>query len=521
MKQSKRKWISKYRNQLVMGATLLTAALAVIGSLQYYGTDLYAKHAAPGRLWSAVLQSTLKMFVFSPTAYAGTATPLCYEIAKWMAPLCTGYWVFSALEILLRHRVELIVRRIEKRHQIAVIGYHEDSRLYVSHLAEKSNAFAPVLMSDTPISQEEKLKLERMRILVSEMPLLAGSGPEEHEDFLWYLTKRYEEIVLFYEDATLNFVIFSRILNYMKKNLKSEGPVLCAVRCESRTMEKVISDFYDRERGNGNLRLRLFHLPGMAARELLEREPLYANCLAWAKLRVEEERKKRGELSPREIMEQIPNPHLLIAGFGRYGQAVLHEALLTGTLSCYSTVKGYEKFRVTILDRDGARVREQIESRYPRIDTMCQIQYLDTGLESARVERELGELPKPTYVVVNFSDQTTGIGAVEKLVRCLFSDGCARQEGIAFSACPIPAVVAVRMADSGDALRYWAGRWSEDTETLCRVVSYGLKKEILTRKNLVWRKRKPLLSTVLMKLSAAVWMGSRRAACPRRSCGGS
>ena len=81
-----------------MAFTAVTFGIALIGSVEYYTQARYAGEVVYERLPSTILFSVIKLYAFSPTVSTGVPTPLCYEAAKWLAPLCTAYWLLRALE---------------------------------------------------------------------------------------------------------------------------------------------------------------------------------------------------------------------------------------------------------------------------------------------------------------------------------------------------------------------------------------------------------------------------------------
>ena len=190
------------------------------------------------------------------------------------------------------------------------------------------------------------------------------------------------------------------------------------------------------------------------------------------------------EKSPgaREIMEQIPNPHLLIAGFGRFGQAVFEEALLSGTLSFCSRVEGYERLRITIIDRQAEKCCEMVESRYPRIHKICQVEYISASIDSVQVERKLRMLPPVTYAAVCFSDQATGVEAAEKL-RWYFTAGSGKEEEETEFPKRIP--IAVRMQSNGSVLRFLMQQEERGGAGRGVLLDFGSGKRILNRSGVI------------------------------------
>ena len=89
---------------------------------------------------------------------------------------------------------------------------------------------------------------------------------------------------------------------------------------------------------------------------------------------------------------------------------------------------------------------ELIQSRYPRIDKICQVEYIAASMDSIQVERGLRRLPPVTYGAVCFQDQTTAVEATEKLRWYLSLYGGLEDGNLKFPA-RIP--IAVRLQSGG------------------------------------------------------------------------
>lgn len=478
----------KFKNRISLIGTAALIILSAIGSYQYY--TQYVDTIVYDRLWSTVLYSTVKLYAFSPTVSAGAETPLCYEIAKWAAPLCTAYWIFRALETLLRHRLELFSRHFRKHKQILVFGYNDESAAYIRNLAaenvqnhlEKKDEYQIMLVTEQTLDQELRLQLERNHILIWQINLLDDVNTSAERNFINRWLKKCSEIALFYQDSTLNFVILRKLMlsgpavSSQKTAAVEPQNRICSLRCEDSVMKKIITDFYDEFEGPKPFELSIFNMPEIAADDLFRKVPLHGNCLSWTS------HKTAGKnLSANQVMEQIPNPHLLIAGFGRYGQAVLKEALLMGTLSNNSQVKGFEKLSVTIIDNRLRACKDMIESNYPRIQKICNLEYIDAEIGNPVIEQRLRQLTPVTYAAICFSEQAVNIRALEKL--CRFFRITAHSGG-ANEYFPEKIPIAVRMKYNGTMLQYWAEHDNLKSSSVYEIHDFGTESKILTHQNI-------------------------------------
>lgn len=462
LKQPQKRW-----GMIVTAAVFI---LAFVGSYQYYSDACNAGAVVPERLWSAVLYSTVKLYAFSATVDPGAATPVCYEIAKWTAPLCTAYWIFQLAESLFRHRIGVLKRALGRKKEIFVFGYNEKSELFMQNLVrDKGRERRIILVTDQLLEKEQRLALERRGVLTYRIGSFAGREPEDLRMLERLRPERAEELALLGQDAAWNFTVFTRLLELASQEKKTgtwsrlAGKIVCAVWCEDRVMKKVITDVYDEFEGPKPFNLRVFSMAEMAADDLMERLPLFQNCLEWA------EKHTRG--GAETIFQRIPLPHVLIAGFGKYGQAVLERAVLTGNLSDRSEVKDYEKLRITIMDRDIQRCRELVSERYPGLRHICRVEYIEGDMRSEQSLKRLLELPRVTYLAVCTSDQMVSIGALERLGRRIAAQN--PDGGLT----GLKTALAVRMKKDSAVVEFCLG---ERKGIFSEAVSFGTELSLLT-----------------------------------------
>lgn len=469
------KFFEKYKNPISLGFTAVVTFLAISGSYQYY--TQYVEGVSSDRLWSAVLFSAAKLYAFSPTVNAGAATPVFYEIAKWTAPLCTAYWLFRMLDALLRHRLEILTRIFRCQKQIMVFGHNRESEAFLYNLLQEDNTNRRRLMlvTENPPEQEQRLSLEKKHILVWHKNLLDDDNGNAEKKWMQKWLGRCDEIILFYEDATVNFILLRKLMEIPPQKPGDRKARLCSLRCEDKSMKRIITDYYDEYTGGKLFDLNLFSMPEIAAAALFREEPMYRNCLDQAAGQL-----NAGVLQADKILELLPNPHLLIAGFGRYGQAVMEEALLMGRISCHSQVKNYEMLRITIIDSNPDRCRDIISARYPRADKLCRIHYIACEIESTAVEQRLNQLPPVTYAAICFSNQSASIHALEKLCRYFRISRRLREEEYCFTG-DVP--VAVRMKINGSIIRYLTVQERNGGQPGYILRDFGTEKRILTHRN--------------------------------------
>lgn len=506
VKAFRKKWESfwnHYGMSISYSLTILTVILSIIGSYQYYTS--YVSNVVPERLWSSVAYSTLKLYLFSPTVGTGAATPLCYEIAKWLAPLCTAYWVFKALESLVWHGIGVLKRGISSKKQTIIFGYNENSLTLIDNIyhenlenADPKKDVLMILVTEQTLGKEELLKLERKDVIVYQMNFLDDNSLKMMDDFKKLKLWKADEVILLYDDATLNFTIFTQLIKLIHDSrLKHwrrdmEGSITCAFQCKDSAVKKVVTSYYGEPKliGDSSLsmqknepdakstpvfnpfNLKVFSLPDLAVEQALSNTPIYENCLP-APLKSQ----TKNNLDFNAYMKQIRNPHLLIAGFGSYGQAFFEKALLMGTLSDRSQVDGYTKLRITIIDTKAEHYKNIIYARYPRLDKICTVEFLNLDVCGKNLEEKLDLLPMFTYAAVCFGSQTTSILTMMQLAKYSFIRSKGRK---------IPIVT--RMETDGAMVQYIHGMTSTREEQIKNyeyVVPFGARKQLLTRECLI------------------------------------
>lgn len=462
--------------------TVLVLLLAFIGSYQYYNDPLYVGTVVPDRLWSSVLYSAMKLYAFSSTVGPGKNTPLTYEIAMWLAPLCTAYWIFQILESLFRHQICIVHRVFSSKKQIIVFGYNEKSSIFLQNLiTSQKKRRCITLISKNELARDTRLMLERNHVLIYQMDLLEDSDFLLKQDFDQLHLENAAEVVLFYEDATRNFALLNKLLALVEREGPSstwrrlEGSIYCSVFCEDRIMRKIITDYYDGVQSPKPFDIHLFAMAEIAADALVQAHPFYENCLSWSRQQAAANGKDINEL-----LEHTPQPHVLIVGFGSYGQAVFEKALLTGILSDRSKIPGYEQLRITILDENIQQCQNILETQYPGIHNICRVSCIEGDAGSIRVIRELAKLPSITYAVICLSGQTCGINILERLQSCL----CA-QESSARSLSPrfdVPIAIRMKTDDAVIRCRYQS---KSGAAPGIRITSFGTDRELLTYEHVV------------------------------------
>ena len=340
------KFFEKYKNPISLGFTAVVTFLAISGSYQYY--TQYVEGVSSDRLWSAVLFSAAKLYAFSPTVNAGAATPVFYEIAKWTAPLCTAYWLFRMLDALLRHRLEILTRIFRCQKQIMVFGHNRESEAFLYNLLQEDNTNRRRLMlvTENPPEQEQRLSLEKKHILVWHKNLLDDDNGNAEKKWMQKWLGRCDEIILFYEDATVNFILLRKLMEIPPQKPGDRKARLCSLRCEDKSMKRIITDYYDEYTGGKLFDLNLFSMPSEEMRHIPgigQVKAAQLKCIAELASRIAKASRFRnvklnepGSIAAyyMETLRHQPKEQLLLAMFDSKSVLLGDAVISIGTVNC-------------------------------------------------------------------------------------------------------------------------------------------------------------------------------------------
>jgi hypothetical protein len=97
--------------------------------------------------------------------------------------------------------------------------------------------------------------------------------------------------------------------------------------------------------------------------------------------------------------------HLVILGFGHMGESIAVQALKVGH---FNNPQG---LRITVLDREAAKLREIFQARYPQAEKVAPVEFRECELDGAMVCRQLEATPKDEIlnVAVCLDDDSTSL----------------------------------------------------------------------------------------------------------------
>lgn len=436
-----------YKTKAIIGINLITIALGIVGSYQYYSNTIKGS-----KLISVTLFSALKLYLFSPTIGIEASTSIYYEIAKWMAPFCTALGILKLLEFILRQNIwELFHLFINVNY---VFGFNDNSMLLIRNLKKNNKKVA--LVTDKPLAIEQKLELSRIGVATYEMNIINGSKTEIKYNLRKLRLGRASSIVAFYEDDIINFSLLMNIMNYIRdiKNFKKgkEEAIICSIKCDDNTIYELITQYYkDELERNDNasvINLKMFSIAQLAAYKLFDDINIYKNNMDLVK------NKKNREI------EDLGRVNLIIAGLGSFGEEVLYQAMCLGILNPSS------KMSVTIFDRD-ANKESLLRAKYTKLDKICDINFIKVDVRSDTFIKILDNFHgdnEPTFIAVCFKDHTLSLSTSLVMIK-RFKE----------------VTVATRIKIDSNVIRYI----NDNNDLYKNIYPFGIEKDIITEKTII------------------------------------
>lgn len=401
--------------RLLLAAVIF--ALSFVGSFQYYTG--YYKGTFPSlfRQAVAIMNSTLSLFLANPTVSIGEATPWAYEAARFLAPLLTTYCVYKLIQETLLRYAGSLRHLFDRSNEMIIFGHNRTSDEFIDKLTEANRNAMPadrrnlVLVSSAPVESEERLKYEKLGVYIRTIDLFITEtegdlqrakrqNALERMDFA-----KTKEVVFMEEDETVNFALFGDFLELIREEKPARGRIRCSVYAENKTIRQAVSDLFDSyiREGHDDVSLVLFSISELEVLNMLEKCRFHEPVFEVLKDRAEKENVR---------ISDIPDTHVLIAGLGSCGMAVLEKALQTGVLK--NIEEGRKNLTVTIIDRDES-VKKKVHSRFPMAAEICDLHFITQNIEREGVEAQLDRYPQITYAAVCFSDQTGGWLMLDRL----------------------------------------------------------------------------------------------------------
>ena len=477
-------WRERNTEELRLMLAVFVFLCAFIGSIQYY-TKFYDGDLTGIRLCIAVIHSTLALFVANPTVDIGEATPLTYELARFLAPLLTSYCIYKVIQETFLRYVGTLRYMFERSNEIVIFGKNVRSMELIDSIAIDNKKLSSmkkrsiVLVTKTPVEDEERLELEKKGAFIMTIDFYTKEpdGERQRAKRMNLLDKmnfeKTREIVFMDDDETYNFALFGDLLDLSDQWPEGTPYIQCSVFAENKGIRQSISNLFDRyvKAGKAGIGLNLLGVSEAEVLDMMEEHPFYEPNLKVLQ--------KKAEEKPVGIQD-VPDVHLVIAGLGTCGLMVLEKALQTAALK--NPTEKNKGLWVTVIDRDRATERNMY-TRFPGIENACHLHFIEQNVEREGLELKLDAINKQvTYVAICFSNQTTGYLTLDRMKKYITAENIAhKDDGKWIKDLCVP--MAIRMEVNNSYLPFLV-----ETNPDYEVFDFGNVSEIFTIENVLRNK---------------------------------
>jgi hypothetical protein len=338
------------RRWVVLGAIVFVAAagLGYLGFVQYY-----REAGQPISQWD-LIYLTLHLF--------GIQSELVHEVVPWMlvagrmlAALFTMSALLLAFGSLCRDEIRVFRLGHSKRH-VVVCGVGDKASALIRDLRAKRRRIVAIDLNTCKHSMHS----------MDSANLFALEDDATQPECLEYARVRTAgEVFITTGNDSLNIEIASQVINLVRNlgRARRFGRLACHVHLVDRKTSELFHQHQVFREAAVQVDVRTFNVYENAARLLWRRYLLVRGPLA---------------VTDRRRM------HVVIGGLGQMGEAVLLRVVKSGHYAngC--------KPAITVVDRNVAAVQGRILYRYPRLETLCDLDFVEAEIGLPDTARRVG-----------------------------------------------------------------------------------------------------------------------------------
>ena len=338
------------RRWIVSGVIVFVSAVV----LGYLGFSQYYREA--GRTISQwdLVYLTLQLFGIRSGLVQGTA-PWMLVAARMLAALFTMWALLFAFGRLCREELRAFRLGCSKKHAV-VCGVGDKASALIRDLGKKGRR---VVAIDLNTCKRSMQNLEDAKLFALEDDATRPECLEKAK------VRTASEVFITTGNDSLNIEIASQIINLVRNLGRSRrfGRLACHVHLVDRQTSELFHQHQVFLEAASQVDIRTFNVYEKAAR-LLWRQKLLA----------------RGPLAVSDARRM----HVVIGGLGQMGEAVLLRIVKSGHFAngC--------KPAITVVDRNVAAVQSRILYRYPRIATLCDLDFIEAEIGLPDTARKVG-----------------------------------------------------------------------------------------------------------------------------------
>lgn len=385
-----------FRKRLFGLVYVIGFVLSVVGSYQVYSSQV----TGAWELITNVINSVIKLFVFSPTVAMDKVAPPAYELATWIAPLGTVLGFFQVFE---KHflRLKQWFRHERKKH-LLVMGNRQLAESFFDQLLLEEDGERLLYLIPFKSKPEDYVNLEKKGIKVIALDF---DNPDYYENSV--MAKRYRmaeaSALVCFEAEPRNFGQLTALNQIL--NQSNFPPIPTHILSNSEKAKELIED---QALAWKALDVQFFKLADLRALQLLSKEdfPIYLTP------GLMEDWKETDLASEERIAEKLGHVHLLIIGFGQLGQAIFKQA------SNLCTVNTKQRLHVIIVDKNADQRFDFFEAEIEQLEKVAAVQVLNYDVQAKALPSTLAEIKKTnpfTAVVFCLDDTQQSLLSLERL----------------------------------------------------------------------------------------------------------
>ena len=338
------------RRWIVSGVIVFVSAVV----LGYLGFSQYYREAGrPISHWD-LAYLTLQLFGIRSGLVQGTA-PWMLVAARMLAALFTMWALLFAFGRLCREELRAFRLGCSKRHAV-VCGVGDKASALIRDLRKRGRQ---VVAIDLNTCKRSMQNLEDAKLFVLEDD---ATRPECLEKAR---VRTARQVFITTGNDSVNIEIASQVINLVRNRgrARKAGRLTCHVHLVDRQTSELFNQHHVFREAASLVDIRVFNIYENAAR-LLWRQKL----LAHGPLAVSDGRRM----------------HVVIGGLGQMGEAVLLRVVKSGHFA------NGRKPAITVVDRDVSAVQSRIRYRYPLIETLCDLDFIEAEIGLPDTARKVG-----------------------------------------------------------------------------------------------------------------------------------
>lgn len=389
---------------------ILTIVLGAIGCYQYYSQVI----DKTWQLVSAVVYGTMKLYFFSPTLGPETDVSVLYEIAKWMAPICTSVAIVQILNRLFLHQKNKILYGFSEK--IVIFGWNSHGPALINDIIDNKKGYGIALVPDRALDGAVQLELAKKGVNLYSGLSTEDSVMENKAMFAALKLNESRAVILMEEDGN-NYQTFIKLMDFLSPNRDIE---LC-IRCESDPLRNLMESMYyeavDQD-GSGKkkrINLKFFDVEENVARSLFFGKSAAKYPLFHREIRRVKEKKLSPSASVEEMAEALGVPHILMIGANRVSKALLHQIANQGTMQLYDNIK------CTVVDAKAMSFVDSFVAEYFQFPRFMDLRGKDAAFETTKFNEALDETSQGdapvSYIYINNGEVLQNLSILEKLIR--------------------------------------------------------------------------------------------------------